>query len=189
MRCYADGMPDKATEAEARQFAVAFRAFLDWIRTSARDEERNEIGTLLADFLGAEAAHSVVTRELPPLEHVNLQTALDAWCARPGRTVDIRGITVPPHFEPPNLQQLVAARSTGPVRLAAPALADLPNGPGSTLGCLRSALLLVTDALGATRCSSRDQGSIIPALRSRSRGCRSRQPRASCPNWTRCAPS
>ena len=142
-------MSDKAPEAEAREFAVAFSAFLDWVSTSASGEERNEVVALITDFLGAEgAAHSVVSRELPPLEHVNLQTALDAWCARPGRTVDIRGITVPPHHEPPNLQQLVAARSMAPIRLAAPALADLPNGPGSTLGCLRSAVLLVTDALG-----------------------------------------
>jgi len=26
--------------------------------------------------------HSVVTRELAPFEHVNLQTAVDAWSAR-----------------------------------------------------------------------------------------------------------
>jgi len=148
-------MPDKAEEAgkaqeaEAREFAAAFRAFLDWVNTAGRGEERNEVVALITDFLGAEgAAYSVVTRELPPLEHVNLQTALDAWGARPGREVDIRGITVPPHHEPPRLQQLIAAESMPPLRLAAPALADLPNGPGSTLGCLRSAVLLVTDALG-----------------------------------------
>src|ERR1700742_2140136 len=142
-------MSDTVPEAEVREFADAFRAFLDWINTSARGEERNEVVVLITDFLGAEgAAHSVVTRELPPLEHVNLQTALNAWCGRPGRTVDIRGIAVPPHYEPPNLQQLLADRSMAPIRLAAPALADLPNGPGSTLGCLRSAVLLITDSLG-----------------------------------------
>jgi cell division protease FtsH len=101
-------MPDEASETEAREFAEAFRGFLDWIDTFPRGEERNEVVALIAGFLGAEGmVHSVVTRELPPLEHVNLQTALDAWCARPGRAVDIRGIAVPPHFEPPNLQQLV----------------------------------------------------------------------------------
>src|SRR6266566_336189 len=74
-------MSDKAPEAEAREFAVAFRAFLDWIGTSAR-EERNEVVALMTDFLGADgAAHFVVTRELPPLEHINLQAALDDWCA------------------------------------------------------------------------------------------------------------
>ena len=32
-----------------------------------------------------------------------------------------------------------------PLRLTPPALSDLPNGPGSTLGCLKLALLLVTE--------------------------------------------
>jgi hypothetical protein len=159
-------MPDKSDEAQAREFAFAFRAFLDWINTSARGEERNEVVGLISDFLGAEgAAHSVVTRELPPLEHVNLQTALDAWCARSGRTVDIRGITLPPHYEPPSLQQLIAAREMAPIQLAAPALADLPNGPGSTLGCLRSAVLLVTDALGRYALLVQGPGEHHPGLK------------------------
>jgi len=141
-------MPDKAPQEQAREFALAFRAFLEWVHGEA-SEERNEVDALVAGFLGPDGtAHSVVTRKLPSLEHVNLQTALNAWCARPGRTADIRGITVPPHHEPPNLQQIVTARSMTPLRLAAPALADLPNGPGSTLGCLRSAVLLVADPLG-----------------------------------------
>jgi DNA polymerase III delta prime subunit len=35
------------------------------------------------------------------------------------------------------------------VRLSAPAVVDLPNGPGSTLACLRLALLLITDEAGS----------------------------------------
>jgi hypothetical protein len=58
--------------------------------------------------------------------------------------VEVRGIAMPPHFTL-SLQQLVVAEGIPPLRLTAPALADLPNGPGSTLGCLRLALLLVTD--------------------------------------------
>jgi hypothetical protein len=125
-------------DAQVREFATAFRTFLDWVNTFARGEDRNEVVVLVTDFLGEDGvAHSVVTRELPPLEHVNLQTALDAWCAQSGRTVDLRGIAVPPHYQPPNLQQLIAGEAMAPLRLAAPGLADLPNGPGSTLGCLR----------------------------------------------------
>jgi hypothetical protein len=90
----------------------------------------------------------VVTRDLPPFEHVNVQTAVDAWSARAGRTVEIRGIAMPPHYGGLSLQQLVAGEALPPLRLAAPALTDLPNGPGSTLGCLRLALLLVTDEHG-----------------------------------------
>ena len=60
--------------------------------------------------------------------------------------MEVRGIALPPHYGGLSLQQLVAGESLPPLRLTAPALTDLPNGPGSTLGCLRLALLLVTDA-------------------------------------------
>jgi ATPase family associated with various cellular activities (AAA) len=138
-------MPDNAPEADAREFAAQFRSFLDWIHTSNR-EERSEITALVRGFLGPDGAvQSVVTRELAPFEHVNLQTALDAWSASPGRTVEVRGLTLPPHHSVPTLQQLVAGEENG-LQLTPPALIDLPNGPGSTLGCLKLALLLVTEA-------------------------------------------
>ena len=141
-------MSDQAPDREAREFAAAFRQFLDWIHGPSTGED-NEVVALVRDYLGADGAqHSVVTRELPPFEHVNLQTAIDAWSARAGRTVEVRGIALPPHFGSVSLQQLVAGESLPPLRLTAPALTDLPNGPGTTLGCLRLALLLVTDQHG-----------------------------------------
>jgi len=137
-------MSDNAPEADAREFAAQFRSFLDWIHAANR-EDRSEVSTLVGGFLGPDgAAQSVVTRELAPFEHVNLQTALDAWSVRPGRTVEVRGLTLPPHHAIPSLQQLVAGDDNG-VQLTPPALIDLPNGPGSTLGCLTLALLLVTE--------------------------------------------
>ncbi len=141
-------MPDQAPDRQAREFAAAFRQFLDWIHSPATGED-NEVVALVRDYLGADGMqHSVVTRDLPPFEHVNLQTAIDAWSARAGRMVEVRGIALPPHFGGLSLQQLVAGESLPPLRLTAPALTDLPNGPGSTLGCLRLALLLVTDQHG-----------------------------------------
>jgi hypothetical protein len=138
-------MPDNAPEADAREFAAQFSSFLDWIHSTNREDARSEVSTLVGDFLGRDgAAQSVVTRELAPFEHVNLQTALDAWSAGPGRTVEVRGLTLPPHHAIPTLQQVVAGDDNG-VQLSPPALNDLPNGPGSTLGCLKLALLLVTE--------------------------------------------
>jgi hypothetical protein len=139
--------PGAALDGEALEFAAAFRRFLDWVHSSAAGADRgNEVSALVRGFLGPEGArHSVVTRALPAFEHVNLQTAINAWLARPGRTADIRGIAMPPHYGGLTLQQLVGGDGLPPVRLTAPALADLPNGPGSTLGCLRLALLLITD--------------------------------------------
>jgi DNA polymerase III delta prime subunit len=138
---------DQAPEQQAREFAAAFRTFLEWIHTSFGEE--NEVSALVRGVLDAGGArHSVVSRELAPFEHVNLQTALNAWSAGAGRTVQVHGIALPPHYGDITLQQLVAGESLPPLRLAAPALADLPNGPGTTLGCLRLALLLVTDQHG-----------------------------------------
>ena len=137
-------MPEQAPDDEAREFAAAFRSFLDWVHSV--DREVNEVSGLVREFLGPDGGHhSVVGRDLPPFEHVNLQTAIDAWSAREGRTVEIRGVAMPPHFGGFSLQQLIAGEALPPLRLTAPALADLPNGPGSTLACLRLALLLVTD--------------------------------------------
>jgi hypothetical protein len=141
-------MPEHASPQESRQFASAFRAFIDWAQQAGSDERR-EVPDLIAGWLGPGGSdHSVVTRSLPGFEHVNLQTALDAWSARPGRTVAVHGLALPPFFGGLSLLQLVAAESLPPLRLTAPALADLPNGPASTLGCLKLALLLVSDAEG-----------------------------------------
>ncbi|MGN6791356.1 MAG: AAA family ATPase, partial [Streptosporangiaceae bacterium] len=141
-------MPDQAPDDQAREFATAFRRFLDWVHSVAATET-NEVAALVRDFLGVDGiGHSVVARDLPPLEQVNLQTAIDAWSARTGRTVGIRGVALPQHYGGLSLQQLVVGEALPPVRLTAPALADLPNGPGSTLACLRLALLLVTDQRG-----------------------------------------
>jgi DNA polymerase III delta prime subunit len=140
-------MADQAPEQQAREFAAAFRTFLEWIHTSFGEE--NEVSALVRGSLDSGGAgHSVVSRELAPFEHVNLQTALNAWSAGAGRAVEVHGIALPPHYGDITLQQLVAGESLPPLRLTAPALADLPNGPGTTLGCLRLALLLVTDQHG-----------------------------------------
>jgi ATPase family associated with various cellular activities (AAA) len=138
-----------ASDFEAREFAASFRSFLEWVHSEAAGRERNEVAGLVADYLGdAARERSVVTRSLPVFEHVNLQTALDAWSREEGRTVDLRGIAIPPHHGSISLQQLVAGEGMPPLRLSAPPLVDLPNGPGSTLACLQLAVLLVSDAEG-----------------------------------------
>ncbi len=139
-----------AAPSEARDFARAFRSFLEWVHgADDGDDAGNEVVGLIRDFLGAEGlARSVVSRRLPAFEHVNLQTALEAWSATEGRTVSIHGITVPPHYDDVRLQQLVSGEGIPPLRLSAPSFADLPNGPDSTLACLLLAALLVSDERG-----------------------------------------
>jgi hypothetical protein len=139
----------EAPAAEAREFAAAFRSFLRWVHSEQDAGQRNSVVALVGDFLGEGAADlSVVTRSLPVFEHVNLQTALDAWAQEPGREVEVHGFVIPPHHPSVTLHQLISGEGIPPLRLTAPPLVDLPNGPGSTLACLLIALLLVTDARG-----------------------------------------
>jgi hypothetical protein len=138
------------SDSEAREFAAAFRSFLEWVHAEEENGgRRNAVVALLADFLGVEAAErSVVTRALSVFEHVNLQTALDAWSREPGREVAVHGITLPPHYGGVTLGQLLSGDGLPPLRLSAPPLVDLPNAPGSTLACLLTAVLLVADERG-----------------------------------------
>ena len=104
-----------ASESEAREFAAAFRAFLEWIGAEALGEDRNEVAALVGDFLGAGALErSVVTRSLASFEHVNLQTALEAWSREPGREVLVHGLMLPPHFGGMSLQQIVTGEVHSP---------------------------------------------------------------------------
>jgi hypothetical protein len=138
-----------ASDSEAREFATAFRAFLEWVHSEQDARTRSEVAALVSDFLGGGASGlSVVARSLPVFEQVNLQTALNAWSAEPGRDVAVHGISIPPHHPPVSLQQLITGVGMAPLRLSAPALVDLPNGPTSTLACLRLAALLVSDEHG-----------------------------------------
>ena len=135
-------------EDEARDFGETYRRFLDWIHSGATAPQ-SEVTALVARILGPDGAQqSVVGRELAGFHHVNLQTALDAWSVAPGRSVVVHGLAMPPHYGGISLQQLIGGEGLPPLRLSAPALVDLPNGPGSTLACLRLALLEVTDEHG-----------------------------------------
>jgi hypothetical protein len=57
-------------------------------------------------------------------------------------------LMLPPRFGDVTLQQIVTGDGRSPLQLSSPALADLPNGPGSTLACLEHAALLVSDERG-----------------------------------------
>lgn len=137
-----------ADSEQARQFARAFREFLAWIHDEEHQPGRHEVVALVRDHVDADTARSVVARDLPMFEHVNLQVALDAWSAEPGRTVAVHGLAMPPHYGGVTLHQLLHGDALPPLRLSAPDLVDLPSGPDRTTACLKNALLLVEDRRG-----------------------------------------
>ena len=135
-------------ESEAREFAASFRSFLEWVHDDARGGTRDEVAELVVGFLGNRSQRSVVSRSLAAFEHVNLQTAINAWSSEPGREVVVHGLMLPPHHGDVTLQQVVTGGGHSPLRLSSPVLVDLPNGPGSTLACVEHAMLLVSDSRG-----------------------------------------
>ena len=131
-----------------RELATDTIRFMRWAsHHGSGADSRTEIQELLKERLGDGAAQSVVSRELPLVEHVNLQVALDRWASEPGRTIDVRGIFVPRHHGQADLTGLITGTGA-PAQLTAPAMTDLPDGPSSTRACLTRALLLVSDADG-----------------------------------------
>ncbi len=136
---------------EARALARALQQLVEWAGATAHDGTTNPVTARLQEHVPAAARErSVVTRDLPPFQHVNLQLALEAWSAARGRTVEVLGVALPPHYGGVDLHHLLHGGDPTPVRLVAPDLVDLPSGPGGrTTACWRSALLLVTDAQGA----------------------------------------
>ena len=136
----------------ALDFAASFRELLAWAQSVAPPSasHRNEVVEVVHAHLGESGrASSVVSRDVPLFEQVNLQVALDAWGAEPGRSVQVHGLALPENWGPVGLQDLVVGEVHVPVRLSAPDLVDLPSGPDRTHACWRTALLLVTDARGA----------------------------------------
>ena len=136
---------------ERTDLARALVGLMEWAHeTEMAGPRHNEVVALVREALGPDGlTRSVVTRELPPFEQVNVQVAVDAWSSQEGRTVVLHGFAVPPHHSAVSLQQLVHGQALPPLRLSAPDLVDLPSGPGRTVACVRRALLLVTDARGA----------------------------------------
>ncbi len=143
---------DPAPPPVATELASSVVELLSWLHDVAPRPDRgtNAAVALVAAHLGDHgSAVSVVTREVPPFEQVNLQVALDAWRAQEGRTVEVHGLTLPEQYGPVGLSDLVHGEVNGPVRLSAPDVVDLPSGPDRTTACWRTALLLVGDARGA----------------------------------------
>ena len=124
----------------------------------AREAERPRFASMLTEHLGRPADQlPVAEQQWPAYEHVNVQAALDAWLAEPGREHQIIGVAGHRHHGSLGFVDLLGmtpeeakygARPGNVLRTA------LPSGPdGQTRECLRVAIVLASDesAEGATR--------------------------------------
>jgi hypothetical protein len=113
----------------------------------ARADERPTLGRVLWEHLGGDAGELPVAAESwPPYEHVNLQVALDAWLAEPGREAQLVGVVGFQH-RAFGLADLLTEQPDGyGLQPGNVARVNLPAGPdGEVRPCLQCGLLLVTE--------------------------------------------
>ncbi|MFC7493517.1 MULTISPECIES: AAA family ATPase [unclassified Nocardioides] len=120
----------------------------------ARAADQPTFRTLVADHLGVPVQDLAVTEEAwPGYEHVNVQGALDAWLAAPGRNHSLVGLRDYRHRGSFGLADLIGQDAVQQLHGPRPGnitRVTLPSGPdGQTRECLRAALVLAED--GADR--------------------------------------
>jgi hypothetical protein len=149
---------DRAPElADVRRYGR--RLINRWVQ-QAREADRPTFRSIVREFLQTETEQLPVTEEhWPAYEHVNVQTALDAWLdGREQRTVGVTGYR---HHGPFGIADLIGPDDSrgfhGP-RPGNLARVTLPVGPdGETKECLRAAVVLSSD--GADRVAILIKGS------------------------------
>ncbi len=113
----------------------------------ARLEDRPVPSAAIREHLGAAETSDVVAETWASYEMVNVQTAVDAWLARPGCTHRVHGVHG--YDEAVRLAGLLEPRDADQARLGAVQRTNRSSGPdGATLPCVDRALYLVEDEQG-----------------------------------------
>jgi ATPase family associated with various cellular activities (AAA) len=144
----ADGPAGRGPElADVRRYG---RRLVTRFVDQAREAEQPHFASMLTEHLGRPADRlPVAEQQWPSYEHVNVQAALDAWLAEPGREHRLVGVAGYRHRGNLGLVDLLGAspeeRRHGP-RPGNVSRTAVPSGPdGETRECLRAAIVLVTN--------------------------------------------
>ncbi|WP_345528987.1 ATP-binding protein [Nocardioides endophyticus] len=116
--------------------------------SKARAAEQPSFRGLIAEHLASDPdGLPVVEEHWPAYEHVNVQRAVDAWLAAPGREHRIIGVTDFRHRGPLGLADLLGQSPIEQMHGPRPgnvSRASQPIGPGGeTIDCVRAAVFLV----------------------------------------------
>lgn len=142
-------------EAAVDEFAEVFRRFLD--RMAKPPGDRPSLGERLEQHLGVNPVElSAIAERYENWEHANVQAALDAYLAQPGRQSQLVGVVGnQKRAFNPSLSDLLGARTvaiggvtlpgsqSGPVDYV-----NLPAGPDRTVACIAFGIVLVTEPGG-----------------------------------------
>lgn len=123
------------------------RQMVDRMVRQARAAAVPTFRTRLRDHLGGGVdGLPVVGETWPAYEHVNVQRALDAWLAEPGREHEVIGVAGYRHRGDFGFADLLAEHEMMGLRPGNVTRVSLAAGPGgATQDCLRAAVLLLRD--------------------------------------------
>lgn len=149
---YGEQLPPDVADArpELRDVRRYARRVVRRFVAQARADDQPTFRSLVTEHLGVAVDDLPVTEEgWPGYEHVNVQRALDAWLAEPGREHRLVGLTDYRHRGQFGLGDLLAGDGSGNTFGIKPGtttrIARASGPDGATEECLRAALLLVTE--------------------------------------------
>jgi hypothetical protein len=127
------------------EFGSAYQRFMEWVHLQGRQEE-SSFAAILREHFGADPSTFPITTEtIASYERPNLQLALDAYLAEPGRSHEVIGFGGAHQMMPLSLASVVGKESAylhltpGPVQRT---LVELDEG--RTVTCVAKGLYLVS---------------------------------------------
>ena len=139
-------MPD----FDPKSFGASFQTFLDDV-VSKSPKEEPALRKMVREHLGADLSKcAIVSRRFRSSDHANLQRALDAWLAEPGRTSSLVGLSSMHELMGIGLGQLAGSTKShvpgssmeeGPVEYT-----EVDAGSAGTVTCIQRAIVLAADA-------------------------------------------
>jgi hypothetical protein len=126
-------------------FASAYREFMDRMNELAFAQSTSPVREILDAHLGVDTSEvAVVAASFDGWDHANVQVAISAWLAEPGRSHELLGLMGQQrHFG--SLSDLIELGRHAAVRMGSVDLVDLPIGPDESLACVNFGVFLITD--------------------------------------------
>ncbi len=127
------------------RFAGSLQDFMEHMSRLAHARASSPVRDAIDAHLRTDTSDvPIVAASFDPWDHANVQVAMTAWLAGPGRAHDMFGLMGQQrHFG--NLSDLIEMGRHAAVRAGSVDLVDLPTGPEETLACVNFGIFLITD--------------------------------------------
>jgi DNA polymerase III delta prime subunit len=126
-------------------FAQTYQEFMERMSQLAATEMSSALRDRMDEHLGADTTElPVVADVFESWDHINVQTAVDAWLTEPGRSHELFGLMGSGRHVG-SLADIAELGRHQAVRPGSVDLIDLPVGPEETLTCINFGIFLIDD--------------------------------------------